>query len=92
MKVLLQVLENRWSWRFKYWNSAVFTVWHANSHQMNPKSKLLQRRAVSQCFPNCVPRHTGVPLKKLKCAAKVLCFDKTLCCKSFWSALHCFGF
>jgi len=25
-----------------------------------------------QCFPNCVPRHTGVPLKRLKCAAKVL--------------------
>ena len=47
MKVLLQVLEIRWSWRFKYWNSAVFTVWHTNSHQMNPQSKLLQRRAVS---------------------------------------------
>jgi len=25
-----------------------------------------------QCFPNCVPRHTGVPLKRLKCAPKVL--------------------
>ena len=31
---------------------------------------------LSQCFPNCVP------LKRLKCAAKILCFDKTLCCKS----------
>jgi len=47
---------------------------------------------LKQCFPNCVPRHTGVPLKRLKCAAKVLCFHKTLCCKYFWSALHCFGF
>ena len=35
--------------------------------------------ALVQCFPNCVPRHTGVQLKKLKCAAKVLCFDKTFC-------------
>jgi len=26
MKVLLQVLEIRWSWRFIYCNSAVFTV------------------------------------------------------------------
>jgi len=35
-------------------------------------------KTLKQCFPNCVPRHIGVPLKKLKCAAKVLCFDKTL--------------
>ena len=27
----------------------------------------------SLCFPNCVP------LKRLKCAANVLCFDKTFC-------------
>ena len=26
MKVLLQVLEIRWYWRFKYWNSAVFSI------------------------------------------------------------------
>jgi len=26
MKVLLQVLEIRWSWRFKYWNSSVFSI------------------------------------------------------------------
>jgi len=31
-----------------------------------------------QCFPNCVPRHTGVPLKRLKCSANALCFDKTI--------------
>jgi len=26
MKVLLQVLEIRLSWRFKYWNSAMFSI------------------------------------------------------------------
>jgi len=35
----------------------------------------LQLLYVDQCFPNCVPRQTGVPLKRLKCAVKVLCFD-----------------
>jgi len=43
-------------------------------------------KLLDQCFPNCVP------LKRMKCAAKVLCFNKTLCCKYFWSALDCFGF
>ena len=32
-----------------------------------------------QFFPNCVQQHTGVLLKRLKCDAKVLCFDKTFC-------------
>jgi len=36
MKVLLQILEIRWSWHFKYWNSAVLSKptiikWIANS-------------------------------------------------------------
>jgi len=28
---------------------------------------------LDQCFPNCVP------LKKLKCVAKILCFDEIFC-------------
>ena len=44
-----------------------------------PYDANLEGMTVEQCFPNCVPRHTGVPLK---CTAKVFCFDKTLCCKS----------
>jgi len=33
---------------------------------------------LEQYFPNCVPWHTGVLLKRLKCAVKVLCFEKNL--------------
>jgi len=33
---------------------------------------------LAQGFPNCVSRHISVPRKRLKCAAKVSCFDKKL--------------
>ena len=32
---------------------------------------------LDQSLPNCVP-HISVPRKRLKCAAKVSCFDKKL--------------
>jgi len=36
----------------------------------------LDLEILGQCFPNCVRRHIGVLLKRLKCAKKVLCFFK----------------
>jgi len=47
-EMLLQVLEIRWCWHFKYWNTAVFSTpivikWNVNS-------KLLQRRAVNNTW------------------------------------------
>jgi len=44
MKMLLQVLEIRWSWHFNYWNSAVFSK--ITDIKRIANSKLLQRRAV----------------------------------------------
>jgi len=43
------------------------------------KLQLHQRHHLNQFFPNCVQQHTGVPLKRLKCGANVLCFEKTFC-------------